>query len=479
MEGIEIYSSTITGIRIGYPKTWLVTENVGGAVVSFSTDPEDNNAPTLNVVIQDLTGQPMTLEDFTQLSMYQMQHILNSLEDVVMKDFILADSAGKSVEYSTQLQGTFIQFYQAYTLKEGYAYILTYSAPVGLHARFRSSINACVESFKVIEKKGVTSLALHEYYNASHRYKLHVPLSWKKKPFKTGGVNTTAIWEYTRKGEELPLLTLIVHIDKVPESLSLEEYSSVVKAQYRKLRFISRDAPEIIVSNATLGGLPAERSSFYSKNLLIEGQYTHIWTVKDKRAYTLTFIHKPKGGENDADLDLFSKLFERVIVSFSFTAKGYSVETSCLYENLIQKYSIRYLRDYVIKEEFTGATVSFSSPEADSESEEKFPSNVNIVVQDLTGKDMDLDQFCEVLKNQLEFVMKDSKMLDKTRCVISGVEGQKRVYQGTLSNFQIKMVQKVTVLGRKAIALSFTTEQSTFDREFRRLERLMDSFHFF
>lgn len=50
---------------------------------------------------------------------------------------------------------------------------------------------------------------------------------------------------------------------------------------------------------------------------------------------------------------------------------------------------------------FMGSTVSFSHPDSGAE----FPTNLNVVVQDMGNQPMTLEQFCDMLKQQLEVLL--------------------------------------------------------------------------
>ena len=107
-----------------------------------------------------------------------------------------------------------------------------------------------------------------------------------------------------------------------------------------------------------------------------------------------------------------------------------AVDQTVRYENIPQKFAIHYPNSYIQQEGmsifspsksiiiliqhhstfniiltllykgFMGSTVSFSLPEPGNSTE--FPTNLNVVVQDMGGQSMTLEDFCEMLKQQLE-----------------------------------------------------------------------------
>jgi len=270
------------------------------------------------------------------------------------------------------------------------------------------------------------------------------------------------------------LLRLIVHVERVPASFSLYSYSHLIKAQYAKIFPAGTPLPEI--TNTQLAGRPACRALFSNSHMNLAGRFYHVWTVVDQRAFVLTFVHHPKNGENDPDRDLYQPIFNRVAASFALSAPGYQADPSLRYENLTQKFAIHFPNNYEVQEGFMGATCSFSEP--GGESEHSFANNINIVVQDMSGQQMNLEEFTEMLKSQLDFSIQQYEMLDTSDCYIVGQKGRQFKYQGKIGSLTVKFIQKVVISGGKAVVLSFASEFPKFEREYARVGAYLESFQF-
>eukprot|EP01113_Clastostelium_recurvatum_P021266 TRINITY_DN2517_c0_g1_i1.p1 TRINITY_DN2517_c0_g1~~TRINITY_DN2517_c0_g1_i1.p1 ORF type:complete len:499 (-),score=143.52 TRINITY_DN2517_c0_g1_i1:640-2070(-) len=462
---LEDYSNDTFGVRIGYPQGWLLQENIGGAVVAFSPAPEDTQAPTLNVVVQDLSSNPMSLDDFTSVSLYQMEQMLQEVADVDVSATVLAGNPGKRVQYSTRMQSFYLKFFQTYTLKDDIAYIITFSAPPAIHDALKGVIEQCIEKFEITEKKGTPSLALREYHNKKNEFKLHHPMSWKRVGEHSP---SNAVWEYIPKNQKDPMIRMIAHVDRVPSTFTLDDFTTLVMSQYTKA------GTAAAITDTHLGGHPAKRALFSGRSLLYPGRYLHVWTIRNSRAYSVTFIHAVDAP--DPDMDLYLPIFERVVATFGFTPAEYVKNTSRRYENLTHKFGLNFPNGYEVQEGFMGATVSFSTPEPQTDN--NFASNINVVVQDMTGQNMNLDEFADMLRQQLNMSVEDCHILDISDTLVAGQVGRQFTYQGKISTLTIKFVQKVVITQGKAVVLSFASERPKFEAEYKKVGHYLDTFQF-
>jgi hypothetical protein len=470
------YENRLFGIHIHYPKKWVLQENVAGSVVSFSPDldPRADN-PCINVVVQDPSGNgPVTLEEFTQLSLYQMEQFLPGISGLNVFSHELAGLPGKSVEYATNLQGVEIKFYQVFTLKDNMAYIITFSAPVAVHDSFRNLVEDCIKSFKITERKGTTSLVLAPYHNRSYMYFLYYPQNWEK----TEDQSASAVHFSFKKNKE-PLLHLIVKVDRLPptQNMNLETYSRLMKNQIEQS--LHPNSPALVIEDATLGKgkIPAKKLIFYSDSMLIRGRYVMVWTVQNNHAGVLTFISNVK--ESDEEQDEHDPIFQRILASFQFVSASDRPDIAYrCYENLTHKFAINFPEHYVAQEGYMGATVSFSVPESPGYSSSAFSTNLNVVVQDLAGHQMTLEEFSEMLKQQLDATVQQCEIQGIADLTIAGAPAKEFKYVGKIEHQPVKFVQRVSVVNNKAVVLSFASERDKFDREFRIAGKYLDSFTF-
>jgi len=460
------YENPLLGIKMSYPATWTRQDNIAGAVVSFSPSADDSvNTPSLNIVIQDLTSNPLSLDDFTTVSLYQMEQMLSDVKDMSVLATNLAGNPGKNITYITTLQGTTLKFRQVFTLKDDVAYIITFSAPYNSHDNFTQTIEACIKTFTLITKRGVGSVCLAPFLNKPYSYFIRIPKGWERQEFKNGAVQR---FDFKKGG--VSQVTLIVNVDYFPQN-SLEVYSNIVKSQISQITGV----PNPIVDGAQLAGVSAKRATFYTSSTLVPGRYHQIWTVQNNFAGVITLIHNTP--EDDPEQGEYKPLFERVLESFNFVKPDYVLDPSYKYENLTLGFSINFPERFAPQEGFMGATVSFVVPEHIST--HTFGTNINVVVQRMPNQVLTLEEFCSTIKQQLDQTVADIRTTKESYLPIAGVVGKESQYSGRIEDQPVKFVQRVAIVNDKAVVLSFAVERDKFEREFRTVGKYLDTFKFF
>jgi hypothetical protein len=108
---------------------------------------------------------------------------------------------------------------------------------------------------------------------------------------------------------------------------------------------------------------------------------------------------------------------------------------------------------------------------------DKFRENINLVIQDLSKYDIDLDKYTELSVNQINTMVTNSVLIESKRISKSDNEYFQRViYSGDQGLFKLKFEQYYFVVDKKAYVLTFTGEQSEFDKHKESAEETMNSF---
>jgi len=395
-----------------------------------------------------------------------MEQVLPEVANIRTEAATLASCPAKTVQYTTNLQGSQIKFLQSFTLKDNFAYIVTFSAPVATHDGYKELMEKCTATFKLIEKKGVSSLQLSPYFNKTYHYHLRFPNGWAKTDVKG---SSAVRFEYKKGKSKDVLLHLVVAVDEVPAKTTLAQYSTLLTAQISESR--KHGATPIETEDAKLGGIAAKSTTFYSDALRYPGHYYMIWALKDDHAYTLTFVTSVEETVND--IAFYKPIFDRVVSLFRFASPDDLVDTSMRYENLGLKFAIHYTDKLAPSEGFMGSTITFTAPESFGGS---FPTNLNVVVQDMSGQSMSLDEFSAMLKDQLEYTVQNCEILGVSEVEVAGSPGREFKYEGKVENHKVKFVQHVAVVGGKAIVLSLASEKDKFEQEYRTIGKYMKTF---
>lgn len=152
-----------------------------------------------------------------------------------------------------------------------------------------------------------------------------------------------------------------------------------------------------------------------------------------------------------------------------------SATTTQWKEHKKDNYSIQFPDEWRLdKSGLMGAKFILFSP-LDGEND-NFSENVNLLIQDLTGKDIDLETFTDITEKQIKEFFKDGKLLESTRVKKSGHPAQKIIYYGKQQGMTLKWMQYFWVLNEKAYVLTFTSKKETYGQYIEEVEQIMDSF---
>lgn len=117
--------------------------------------------------------------------------------------------------------------------------------------------------------------------------------------------------------------------------------------------------------------------------------------------------------------------------------------------------------------------ILFSQP---SKATDQFRENVNLLVQDLTGYKLTLDQYVELSENQVKTMMTASNLLLSERQKGGKHPYHKTIYTGKQGIFDLKFEQYYWVIGQKAVVLTLTCEANQFDTYQKVGEEILNSF---
>lgn len=139
------------------------------------------------------------------------------------------------------------------------------------------------------------------------------------------------------------------------------------------------------------------------------------------------------------------------------------------------KYSIKYPKDWKLQNPGQmGSEFMIFSPI--SEPGDKFRENINLLIQNLNGLNLNLEQYTELSENQIKTLISDSKIFENKRQHGKKYDYQKIIYKGTMGELKLKFVQYYWVINNKAYVLTFTAEQNQFDKYLPVAVKIMDSF---
>jgi uncharacterized protein YcfL len=127
----KLYENADKGISVQYPDSWTMQDNVQGAVAAFLSPVEDDKdrfQDNVNIATQDLQGQDINIEQYTELTKQQIPTIITDATIISSESVTVNGSEMQKLVY-TGTQGDFkLKWHQIFTIKDGQAYILTYTS---------------------------------------------------------------------------------------------------------------------------------------------------------------------------------------------------------------------------------------------------------------------------------------------------------------------------------------------------------------
>ncbi len=143
--------------EISYPESWAKQQK---GTATFFLSPKENEKDVflenVNVMVQDLSNQPMTLEDYTNLTKQQVTQAFGSSAIVSVKDLNFAGQQAKEMVYTmpkNPMQGRNqnLKLRQVWFINNSKAYLLTYTAQSSEYDKFLETAKTIFSSFKLKE----------------------------------------------------------------------------------------------------------------------------------------------------------------------------------------------------------------------------------------------------------------------------------------------------------------------------------------
>lgn len=148
------YSNQTHGVEILYPMEWEILENFMGTVVSFLSPQEsakDDFRENLNVLVQDLTAQPMTIEDYTQLSLMQLEQVITKFKitDPISVSTLTGYPAHR-LTYLQQQGKLKLKTTSVWTIIDLTAYVVSFATKRKEYDDYEPIFNEMIKSFKAL-----------------------------------------------------------------------------------------------------------------------------------------------------------------------------------------------------------------------------------------------------------------------------------------------------------------------------------------
>jgi len=108
--------------------------------------------------------------------------------------------------------------------------------------------------------------------------------------------------------------------------------------------------------------------------------------------------------------------------------------------------------------------------------QDMFRENVNLMIQDLTGKKIGLDKYVEISEGQIKTMLQSGKIIESNRIKTGNSEFHKILFTGVQGQNKLKFEQYYWVIKERAYVLTLTCEIDQFDKYKDVGEKILNSF---
>ena len=143
------YENAQYRFRMIYPSGWNVQENTGGSAVTFQSPSEgrdDLYLENMKVVVEDLSSNPMSLEQYKDAQLAKKQS-LASFNKVMDGPYKINGFNGWKLAY-TGNTGMLMEWVEICTIKGTTAYDLVFSAQESRYANYVVAMDNMIKSFQ-------------------------------------------------------------------------------------------------------------------------------------------------------------------------------------------------------------------------------------------------------------------------------------------------------------------------------------------
>lgn len=105
-----------------------------------------------------------------------------------------------------------------------------------------------------------------------------------------------------------------------------------------------------------------------------------------------------------------------------------------------------------------------------------FRENVNLLIQDLSGQNINLDKYVEISEGQIKTMITDGNLIESNRLTEKNMEFHRVIYTGKQEQYDLKWQQFYWVVNKKAYVLTLTCEVHQYDKYVSVGEEIMKSF---
>jgi hypothetical protein len=168
-------------------------------------------------------------------------------------------------------------------------------------------------------------------------------------------------------------------------------------------------------------------------------------------------------------------VFTLIFVAIGSFAFPQTDTTKQLTNYVKRNYKLQYPNTWTIDTSGKMGTEIFIFSPKENEND-KFRENINFIIQDLSGQNIDLDKYARITEQQINDVATDGEIYDSKKIKTAESEYYKMTYGMTQGIFKLKIEQYYFIKDEKAFIITFTSELDKFDVFKSVGEQILNSF---
>ncbi len=143
-----VHTNETRHFTINYPAEW--TRKTANQAVVFlrPREGDDSFKENVNLMLQDLSANPMTLQEYTDLSKKQVTDNLGAGAILSLKNIKLAGQQAREFVFNMTYKDRNLKVKQYWFIKDNTAYLLTYTADPDEFDKYDDTATEIMKSFK-------------------------------------------------------------------------------------------------------------------------------------------------------------------------------------------------------------------------------------------------------------------------------------------------------------------------------------------
>ncbi|WGK70015.1 hypothetical protein P0082_03915 [Candidatus Haliotispira prima] len=469
-------SLTENDYSISYPEDWELDQSgqTGTSFILLSplSSGEDRFTESVNLIIQDWTGRNLDLDGYVELSEGHIKTVATDGNIIESTRMTTETLDYHKLTYAGQPGALNLKFEQYTWLVQDKAYLLTFISEEDQFDNYQAVGEQILNSFNLTVGNKTQKRIPDSWKSLTeNNYSISYPEDWELNNSGLMGTNFILLSPISSGQDRFRENVNLLMEDLTGLNLDLDEYAEISESKIKTLR---TDAKIIESKIITTKNLDYHRIIYTGKQGFFNLEFEqYVWVLEDK-AYILTFTCE------ESQFDNYQAVREQILNSFNLTVENKTqTRIPDSWKSFTENnYSISYPEDWELNNSgLMGTNFILLSPI--SSGQDRLRENVNLLIEDLTGLNLDLDEYAEISEGQIKTMITDAKIIESKIITTKNLDYHRIIYTGKQGFFNLEFEQYVWVLEDKAYILTFTCEESQFDNYQALGEQILNSFSFF